>query len=914
MRFFIRLLFTASIIGLIAAVIYQNNPALKRQVKRHLTHSFENAWDADLKVGECSLDIIHANVTLSDVIVRSRKAPGNAVKVGTLEAKLHRLAYLFDKKIIVDVTLKNIALLTDSAAVDEQLASLFPSKEASSDKNFAINSFTLENISFRQRHESHVLDARIIGKIALHKKAPGWNINMSIKQAKAEYDGKPLIEEFSGSYHLTTGPEYTAQGKNTVSTTLFNHQSGISDVEWKKGHEKVAFRTLDHSVNLLLKKNPEGFVCSGKAPTALLLALAKAAGKKNIVEKVQPLLEKNAAQGTSSFWSVWNPEEEKGSIYLYSKKSTVGPLFDGAGACKVDINKERVTVSGRIGAHDVGLFTLNGTYSLKEDRGTFVAQNSTDITIPFHSGSIAAHQAQCTVSLNKGKVHATYSAIPRDGESHTVGEKQLHPLEGFAEYADDRVIVQGKSGPYSFKGTVALGDNPHLLSFSSVKEGKEFVSIIEHPGKKNYLEGKVSYGMLREFFGPELQSLILGSQGTIYVLLHQGEFPNLKGVAYLKKGGLSLAGSYNLIEEGKASFEVLPDKRKALIKKMQIVCHRGTLTTQNASLQWTPRYELENVTAPLSLNNVLLNWEQDFYGLATGDFLFKKNPHDGSSIEGTLFLSKALINADVVLKQRKELNPIDAVGSPEKPMKVNLAIKSNEPITIKSSDFSAKSLLDLTARGSYNATIMQYPDFRGTITFTKGKCKFLRHNFKIKQGKIDYIPESHHPTTIEITAKAQIKKYNVTLQVTGPVDSPSFQLDSQPNLSQEQIVGLLLAGSEEATLQSDFAEIIMQNMNTLLFSSEDAEHKNSILRQLTKPLEFIQITPSTSDQNRAGLKGSFAIGLTPQLHAKVQKELTFDEDNFSYQLEYLVSDEVNLKLMRDPSGLVGGEAELRITF
>lgn len=898
-----------------AAVMYQNNPVLKHQVKEYLVAAIEKAWNADIKVGGCSIDIIRASVTLSDVTVHSHSFPGNALQMGSLRANLHRLPYLFDRKVVLDLELKNTAILANTGSLEGKLHELFPATNPAGDQHFAIHRIVLENFSFRQRQEMHVFDARVLGRILLKKKEAGWDIDMSIKQAKAEYDDISVIDHFSCNNHLSVGSDYTASGENELMSSLFNHQAGIGKLSWKKGQEKAVFKTPDHSLNLVVRKNEQGFTCSGTVPTPLLMALGKALSKKSWMDKVQVLLERNAAEGLCSFWSFWNPESKQGTMCFYSKKSSIPPFFDGAGACKVLISKENVSVAGRLGARDVGLFSLTGSYSTNTHQGTFVAHNDTAINVPMYSGSIPAKQAQCTVTVNNGALHAVYSALPaKDYKAHSTSGPEMAPLEGTAHYFNDRITIAGASGTYSFNGAVEMGDNPHLLGFSSFKDGKEFVSIIEHPGKKNYLEGKISYGMLRDLFGSELKSLVLGSQGTIYILLHQGEFPNLKGVAYLKKGRLYLAGSYNLIEEARASFEIFPEKRKALIKKMQIACHRGTLTTANASLRWTPRYELDCVEAPLAISNLLLNWEEDFYGLATGNFLFKKSPQEGSSIDGNVVLSQALINGDVLLKPRKELLSIDQLSTPEKPMRVNLTIKSHEPITIKSSDFSAKSLLNLTAQGFYNATLMQYPRFRGTITFIKGKCKFLRHNFKIKEGKIDYIPESHEPTTLEITARTQIKKYNVTLHVTGPVENPSFQLDSLPQLTQEQIVGLLLAGSEEATLQSDFAEIIMQNMNTLLFGSEDAEQKNSVLRQLTKPLEFIQITPSGNDQNKAGLKGSVTVNLTPQLHAKVQKELNFDQENFSCQLEYLVSDELNLKLVRDPLGAYGGEAELRITF
>ena len=81
---------------------------------------------------------------------------------------------------------------------------------------------------------------------------------------------------------------------------------------------------------------------------------------------------------------------------------------------------------------------------------------------------------------------------------------------------------------------------------------------------------------------------------------------------------------------------------------------------------------------------------------------------------------------------------------------------------------------------------------------------------------------------------------------------------------------------------------------------------------ISKTLKYIQITPDFSDKTKlGGLKGSISVNLNDQLRAKVQKSFNLQKD-FSAQLEYFLSDDINVKLVKDHHGELGSEIELRL--
>jgi hypothetical protein len=152
----------------------------------------------------------------------------------------------------------------------------------------------------------------------------------------------------------------------------------------------------------------------------------------------------------------------------------------------------------------------------------------------------------------------------------------------------------------------------------------------------------------------------------------------------------------------------------------------------------------------------------------------------------------------------------------------------------------------------------------------------------------------------------------ITLQATGSLQKPTMLLESTPDLTEEQIIGLLLTGSEQATLQADLPTMLLQNLDLVLFENKKKSKNAALFDKITKTFKYVQITPNLTDQpGRSKLKGSISVNLTDQLHARINKDLDLQKD-FSAQLEYLLADDINLKVIRNQRGELGSEIELRL--
>ena len=90
--------------------------------------------------------------------------------------------------------------------------------------------------------------------------------------------------------------------------------------------------------------------------------------------------------------------------------------------------------------------------------------------------------------------------------------------------------------------------------------------------------------------------------------------------------------------------------------------------------------------------------------------------------------------------------------------------------------------------------------------------------------------------------------------------------------------------------------------------------KESLVPQWLKPFERISFIPRFTDQTgRGGLKGIIEVDVNDRLRASVEKNFSLSE-NASAEVEYLLSDDVSLKVNKDDRSDLGAELEMRFKF
>ena len=107
---------------------------------------------------------------------------------------------------------------------------------------------------------------------------------------------------------------------------------------------------------------------------------------------------------------------------------------------------------------------------------------------------------------------------------------------------------------------------------------------------------------------------------------------------------------------------------------------------------------------------------------------------------------------------------------------------------------------DITFQGDLgiNKTVDTSSLVTGMVTIPKGSSYLFRgKRFIFKQSHIYFVGEYNKPL-LDISAECKVSDYKITVFITGTPNTPNIIFSSRPRLSQEQILALLLFGSQDA--------------------------------------------------------------------------------------------------------------------
>lgn len=474
----------------------------------------------------------------------------------------------------------------------------------------------------------------------------------------------------------------------------------------------------------------------------------------------------------------------------------------------------------------------------------------------------------------------------------------------------------------TIKGNVAKGQfvtsaviTPHFLCKElSYRRGvHELVHLASNDKKPFIIQGFIRWPLLRSLLSKPLRRRLVNNNCVFDVSIDQQNFEIIKGTLGLRKGRFFIPGYYNLVQEASLSFAFDRKNKKLIFQPAELIMTKGLISCQRATLAFDDKWVLRVVHIPLMFENVLVNWGRDFYGIVYGNLLCSKINAAPPLISGSLVLKRSLLK-DTFFSDREAGNlygPLGAGVSGGFPLGLNIRVMTEKPIQARTPTIETKASLDMKVRSDPAQGLYAPPSVIGRINLDSGVIKFFRNTLNIEHGKIQFIAGRPNDPLIDLVAKNRIGKYLITLQMTGSQQKPTLLLESSPDLAEEQIIGLLLAGSENATLQSDLPAMVLQNIDAFLLNGVKSP-KIRWLDKIRKTFKYVQIMPNLNDANsQSKLKGSISVDLGDQLHARLQKNLDLQKD-FSAQLEYMLSDEINFKLVRDQGGDMGSEVEMRL--
>lgn len=101
-------------------------------------------------------------------------------------------------------------------------------------------------------------------------------------------------------------------------------------------------------------------------------------------------------------------------------------------------------------------------------------------------------------------------------------------------------------------------------------------------------------------------------------------------------------------------------------------------------------------------------------------------------------------------------------------------------------------LYDILAVGrvKVGGSLME-PDVAGRIAAIRGTVSYLRTQFKVEEGSVEFRQFSSFEPVIKLRAQTRLQQTLVHLDIDGPVGTMEFKLTSEPAMNQQEILSLL---------------------------------------------------------------------------------------------------------------------------
>lgn len=925
---------TALTIGLILSLwVIQNSSSVKKMVTTKLIHFIEQEWNTHLDIDSVKINFFTFSVFLQNGKVRPSDKKNYAWQCDQCHIYVSPINLLLKKKISLYLTFNNLKAATGydngSVGLIDHISDIFTPK--SPDANIAARALTINNIELTATSPNYP-DRNVTlhapgtfhitkEKVANEPHQYSWYGSLVLENATIMHNHELFAkningttsfykEKSNGTWHLASLLQGALQLLNPTDTYTL-------EGAWSPNHRSLMLKDQSSVTNLTaMLTQASSLALKGHLPIALITRVVQFATTGKL--QASSLLPTSA--GSCSVNVLMQNQENR--LATIGNVSCSDLQIANLNVQNMALNFVDKLAQNSSPAADIMSPHADLQASLSWDylsnSGALTLTNTAPLAAPTSNATVATyaplginpHDLKVTVSCDQERsLKGTYRCIV----TNQATEKK-HIYKGALLLNSNHVGVKGSSTKGDYLVKAALTPQPRITYWRYTIGKKHLINITQSPQDPMILQGSVRWAFMRSFLEKSMRRFIFNNNCSFNITLNQHDLHNLQGSVRMTEGRFFIPDYHNLIQNINIDVSVDLSAKKLLFDNVSIGLSKGSITCPRATVLFNHDYSINMIHAPFSIDNMFINWKRDFYGFVYGNLLLNKLPDATANLSGSIVLKKSLLK-DTFFAQDMNSTVYGPMSGgltlATLPLGLNIKLTTENPIKAKTPSISAAATLDLLIRSTPSKDFCSAPYVTGTVNLDGGHLKFFHNKLYIDYGKIQCVSQHMNDPMIDLVAKNRIGKYMVCLQATGSLLKPTIVLESTPDLPEEQILGLLLTGSDEATLQTDLLSMLMQNLDSFIFDNRKNSKATAWFDRLSKTLKYVQITPNLTDEANPKLKGSISVSLTDQLHAHIQKNFDLEND-FSAQLEYMLSDEINLKVVKDQHGELGSEVEMRL--
>ena len=391
------------------------------------------------------------------------------------------------------------------------------------------------------------------------------------------------------------------------------------------------------------------------------------------------------------------------------------------------------------------------------------------------------------------------------------------------------------------------------------------------------------------------------------------ESPDLQGVVELHDVGFTVPGLLQKLHRVRGRVEITP--RTVAIQSLQ-----GSLDSGRFEMAGTVDMEkLKPVRMNVSLSSTALPIRiPDTLDLQVNTDLTIAGTPDKSSIRGDLTLLEGTYYRDVNLsllqlvteRKRKEApTPPAEIAHPFlENMSLDITVKRRNPFVIDNNLARLDVSPDLRIRGTLTTPLIV-----GRAQVDEGTITYRKRTFTVQKGVIDFLNPYRIEPTIDIAGDTRIRKWLISLTISGTPDQLRFTFASDPPEEDSDILSLLLVGKtahELADKKGGTGQSTKEMVAEMLASTFGEDIKT------TTGLDIFEVETGTQEEETASehIKVTLGKELSRRMTVKYSAETKDGEMIQRAIAEYKFLEHVLLSGFQDSQGVFGGEMFFRLEF
>jgi hypothetical protein len=895
-------------------LILEQDQDIKNALGEYCISMFESAMHCHMKCSIDNLDLIRRTIELKNVDVSPREQDPDAWHwtCKRYQIKISLLALLVRKVVSMKMVLEDICassrLENNELAIMPHLRLLvsFTDVAALELKTLKLRRVDLAAEDYKQGHRIDIgfnSDTELIGSqlnTFFH-----WNHGM------IKYAHRTLFDELKGTLRCDIqtsnfDPKQSVLVQIDCACTVPQLQGKASrcfiNAEYEHGAMTAHIKNADDTLiagPLKAKLTEEGLAAGGiiRLPVDYIWMLALNSNK-GIVPQGHCMFRVQGVYNQSGL----SLKGACGLKDLYYGQTKIASLL----ACSFSHLQDMW--QGRIQWERDG-FAIDGTWHWEQEKrkGRLELENSTQFDIAKNGFSIAPHA--CTIKAcidDNYHINGDYKTIISRAKSDN-----QDTIAGLFKADTKGLSITGTYNKYAYLLSGTYNPTIRLTKLELKNEQNE--SLCEIHGCDGVLgacKGSAELAVVKPFI-KKLTNIEIPGEGTmkLYGMISNGA---LLIKTKLEHGTIRIPQTYMCVTGFDSLICIDPMARALTVRYAKLQLYEGAVICRQAKVLLDNTGHITYMQIPLLIDHCLFNVRKDLFGVLAGNLLITKSLGMAPHINGTLMIDRAQLTEklfsgvlhDVASQGKAGLQAENAVDAT-----CDIELMTYSPIRVNTVFLEADARMNMHIKGP-----LLEPMIAGKVTFVSGRLNFPYKPLNITKATIQLSPGALTDPIIEIVAKNRIKKYMVSLQVAGSLQNNQIVLSSTPALSNEQILGLLLVGSEEESLGNMMPAIVMQNIKPLIFGAGQSKFMEKYFNVLLKPLQYIHFVPSFGDQTgRGGLRGKLEIDLNDRWRAMIQNNFNLSEDT-RFEIEYMLSDDISLKAGRDEHRDVTGEIEMRWKF